>query len=160
MAEGGCEKFPDHWNPEFSWTIIVEYLSHRCPVDILVKRWVTVGILFPLFLLFSSWMFSFFIHSFLFKLNNLTDSTFYFLRIFLSYKSRKLILESELSTNLNPSDSCGCAPNDGSFPKASDPTCESVRRQEVMKVFVVSNSIYTLSNHYSLLLLLLTFSKF
>ena len=23
MAEGGCEKFPDHWNPEFFWAIIV-----------------------------------------------------------------------------------------------------------------------------------------
>ena len=46
MAEGGCEKFPDHWNAEFFWTIIVEYISHRCPVDILVKRWVTVRILF------------------------------------------------------------------------------------------------------------------
>ena len=38
MAEGGCEKFPDHWNAEFFWTVIVEYISHRCPVDILVKR--------------------------------------------------------------------------------------------------------------------------
>ena len=53
--------------------------------------------------------------------------------IFLSYESRKLILESELSANPNPSDSCGCAPSDGSFPKASDPTCEFVRRQEVFK---------------------------
>ena len=135
MTEGGCEKFPDHWNPEFFWTVIVEYLSQGCPVDILVKRWVTVGILFPLFLLFSSWMFSFFIYLFIFffKLNNITDSTFVFLRIFLSYKSRKLILESELSTNPNPSDSCGCAPSDGSFPKTSDPTCEFVRRWEVFK---------------------------
>ena len=46
MAEGGCEKFPDHWNAEFFWTVIVEYISHRHPVDILVKRWVTVRILF------------------------------------------------------------------------------------------------------------------
>ena len=38
MAEGGCEKFPDHWNPEFFWTVIVGYISHRHPVDILVKR--------------------------------------------------------------------------------------------------------------------------
>ena len=47
MAEGGCEKFPDHWNPEFFWTVIVEYLSHGHPVDILVKRWVIIRILFP-----------------------------------------------------------------------------------------------------------------
>ena len=45
MAEGGCEKFPDHWNAEFIWTIIVEYISHGHPVDILVKRWVTIRIL-------------------------------------------------------------------------------------------------------------------
>ena len=46
MAEGGCEKFPGHWNTEFFWTIIVEYISHGRPVGILVKRWVTVRILF------------------------------------------------------------------------------------------------------------------
>ena len=46
MAEGGCEKFPDHWNPEFFWTIIVEYISHGRSVDILIKRWVIVRILF------------------------------------------------------------------------------------------------------------------
>ena len=49
MAEGGCEKFPDHWNTEFLWTVIVEYISHRRPVDILVKRWVMVIILFFFF---------------------------------------------------------------------------------------------------------------
>ena len=67
MAEGSCEKFPDHWDPEFFWTIIVDYISHRHPIDILVKRWVTVEIFpffcFPfLFLLLSE----LFIHSFLF----------------------------------------------------------------------------------------------
>ena len=46
MAEGGCEKFPDHWNAEFFWTVIVEYISHGHPVDILVKKWVIVTILF------------------------------------------------------------------------------------------------------------------
>ena len=46
MAEGGCEKFPDHWSAEFFWTIIVEYISHGHPVDILIKRWVIVIILF------------------------------------------------------------------------------------------------------------------
>ena len=45
MAEGGCEKFPDHWNTEFFWAVIVEYISHRHLVDILVKRWVIVIIL-------------------------------------------------------------------------------------------------------------------
>ena len=46
MAEGGCEKFPDHWNAEFFWTVIVEYISHGHPLDILVKRWVTARIFF------------------------------------------------------------------------------------------------------------------
>ena len=129
MAEGGLEKFPDHWNLEFFWTVIVEYLSHGCPVDILVKGWVTMGILFPFFLVFKLDVFS--LCSFISFISFFF--TFYFLRIFLSYKSRKLILESELSTNPNLSDSCGCAPSDGSFPKASDPTCEFVRRWEVFK---------------------------
>ena len=53
MAEGGCEKFPDHWNAEFFWTIIVEYISHGHLVDILVKRWVTIRILFPFSLHFQ-----------------------------------------------------------------------------------------------------------
>ena len=52
MAEGGCENFPDHWNPEFFWTVIVEYISHGHPVDILVKRWVIVRILFTFSLYF------------------------------------------------------------------------------------------------------------
>ena len=52
MAEGGCEKFPDHWNVEFFWTVIVEYISHRCPVDILVKRWVMIILLFSFSLCF------------------------------------------------------------------------------------------------------------
>ena len=132
MAEGGCEKFPDHWNLEFFWTVFVEYLSHRHPVDILVKRCVTVGILFPFSFCFQVGCFHSLFLLFL-KLNNLTDSTFVFLRIFLSYESRRLILESELSANPNPSDLCRCAPSDRSFPKASDPTCEFVRRWEVFK---------------------------
>ena len=55
MAEGGCEKFPDHWNAEFFWTVIVEYISHGHPVDILVKRWIIVIILF-FFSSFSNYM--------------------------------------------------------------------------------------------------------
>ena len=121
MAEDGREKFPDHWNPEFFWTIIVEYISHGHPVDVLIKRWVILGILFHVLLFF--------------KLINFTNYTLILLifRIFLSYELRKLTLESELSANPNPSNSCGCAPSDGSFPRASDPTCEFVRRREVFK---------------------------
>ena len=53
MAEGGCEKFPDHWNAEIFWTIIVEYISHGHPVDILVKRSVTVIVFFSFSLHFQ-----------------------------------------------------------------------------------------------------------
>ena len=49
MAEGGCEKFPDHWNTEFFWTVIMEYISHGHPVDILIKRWVMIILLFFFF---------------------------------------------------------------------------------------------------------------
>ena len=134
MAEGGCEKFPDHWNLEFFWTVIVEYLSHGHPVDTLVKRWVTDGILLPLPFCFQVGCCYSLFPPFC-VLNNLTVSTFvlFIFRIFLSYESRKLILESELSSNPNPSNSCGCAPSDRSFPKASNPTCEFVRRREVFK---------------------------
>ena len=52
MAEGGCEKSPDHWNTEFFWTVIVEYISHGHPVDTPTKRWVTIRFLFFFFFLF------------------------------------------------------------------------------------------------------------
>ena len=126
MAEGGCEKFPDHWNTEFFSTVIVEYISHGCPVDILIKRWVMTTLLF-------SFSFFVFIIVFFFFYNWIFNMSISLFRIFLSYKSRKLALESELSTNPNVSNSCGCAPSDGPFPRASDPTCEFVRRREVFK---------------------------
>ena len=38
MAEGGIlEKFPDSWDPQYLWTVVVEYLSNDHPVDILIK---------------------------------------------------------------------------------------------------------------------------
>ena len=52
MAEGGCEKFPNHWNTEFFWTVIMEYISHGHPVDILIKRWVMIIPLFSFSLCF------------------------------------------------------------------------------------------------------------
>ena len=43
FSMAGCdEKFPDDWELEFFWTIIVEYISHDRPVDVLVKRFVTL----------------------------------------------------------------------------------------------------------------------
>ena len=41
MAEGGIlEKFPDSWDPQYLWSVVVEYLSNDHPVDILIKRFV------------------------------------------------------------------------------------------------------------------------
>ena len=39
MAEGGIlEKFPDSWELQYLWTVVVEYLLNDHPVDILIKR--------------------------------------------------------------------------------------------------------------------------
>ena len=39
MAEGGIlEKFQDSWDPQYLWSVVVEYLSNDHPVDILIKR--------------------------------------------------------------------------------------------------------------------------
>ena len=39
MTEGGIlEKFPDSWDPQYLWSVFVEYLSNDHPVDILIKR--------------------------------------------------------------------------------------------------------------------------
>ena len=39
MAEGGIlEKFPDSWDPQYLWSVFVEYLSNDHPVNILIKR--------------------------------------------------------------------------------------------------------------------------
>ena len=36
MAEGGI--FPDSWDPQYLWTVVVEYLLNDHPIDILIKR--------------------------------------------------------------------------------------------------------------------------
>ena len=39
MVEGGIlEKFPDSWDPQYLWTVFVEYLLNDHPVDIPIKR--------------------------------------------------------------------------------------------------------------------------
>ena len=39
MAKGGIlEKFPDSWDLQYLWTVVVEYLSNDHPIDILIKR--------------------------------------------------------------------------------------------------------------------------
>ena len=61
MAEGGIiEKFPDSWDPQYLWTVVVEYLSDNHPVDILIKRLVFLPsfsylLSFVLFLMFLIW---------------------------------------------------------------------------------------------------------
>ena len=65
MAEGRCEKFPDHWNVEFFWTVIVEYISRGCPVDILIKRWVVIILLFSFSSSFSNYIAFFFFFKYL-----------------------------------------------------------------------------------------------
>ena len=38
MAEGGIlEKFPNSWDLQYLWTVVVEYLSNDHPIDILIK---------------------------------------------------------------------------------------------------------------------------
>ena len=78
-----------------------------------------------------------------FKMNQLyffnTPPTFlfiFFTRIFLSYQSRQVNLETKLESKLESVDSCGCLISDGSFPGASDPYCPFIRRKEVFQFLV------------------------
>ena len=64
MAEGGCEKFPDHWNPEFFWTVIVEYLPWTSSRHSCQKVGYSQNFSFLFFLFF--------------ELNDLTFNTFHF----------------------------------------------------------------------------------
>ena len=57
-------------------------------------------------------------------------------RIFLSYQSQQALLETELGSTLELSDTCGCPPSDGSHPKASDPHCPYIRRREIVQFLV------------------------
>ena len=55
MAEGGIiEKFPDSWDPQYLWSVVVEYLSDNHPMDILIKRLVLTISLKLLFHIFDS----------------------------------------------------------------------------------------------------------
>ena len=61
MAEGGIiEKFQDSWDPQYLWTVVVEYLLDNHPVDILIKRLVLLPSFshlfsFVSFLIFLIW---------------------------------------------------------------------------------------------------------
>ena len=55
MVEGGIiEKFPDSWDPQYLWSVVVEYLLDNYPMDILIKRLVLTISLKLLFKIFGS----------------------------------------------------------------------------------------------------------
>ena len=128
MAEGGnAEKFPDEWDLQFLGNTIISQLSSGIPPDFLIKRYV----LSTLFYYNDSILLLKFQSSFIHKV--FVNFSF---RIFLSYQSRQALLETELGSTLELSNSCGCPPSDGSYPGASDPHCPFVRRKELTQLFV------------------------
>ena len=57
-------------------------------------------------------------------------------RIFLSYQSRQILLETELGSSSEPANICGCPSSDGSNLGASDPHCPFVRKRELIQLFL------------------------
>ena len=146
MAEGGCEKFQTI-GTQNSFGLS---LRNTFPMDIQWTFLSKVG--YDHTSLFLSLFVFIIIFEFL-SLNFLI-SQFLFFRIFLSYKSRKLVLESELSINPNLSDSCRCAPVTD-LSRASDPTGEFVRRWEVFKfLWLVFQCYFILLSIFFICLLL------
>ena len=128
MAEGGnAEKFPDEWDLQFLGNTMISQLSCGIPPDFLIKRYV----LSTLFYYNDSILLLKFQISFIHKV--FVNFSF---RIFLSYQSRQALLETELGSTLELSNSCGCPPSDGSYPGASDPHCPFIRRRELTQLFV------------------------
>ena len=128
MAEGGnAEKFPDEWDLQFLGNTIISQLSSGIPPDFLIKRYV----LFTLYYYNDSIL----LLKFQISLIQKVFVNFSF-RIFLSYQSRQALLETELGSTLDFSNSCGCPPSDGSYPGASDPHCPFIRRRELPQFFV------------------------
>ena len=102
MAEGGnVEKFPDEWDLQFLGNTIISQLSSGIPSDFLIKRYV----LFTLFYYNDSIL----LLKFQISLIQKVFVNFSF-RIFLSYQSRQALLETELGSTLDFSNSCGCPP--------------------------------------------------
>ena len=100
MAEGGnAEKFPDEWDLQFLGNTIISQLSSGIPPDFLIKRYV----LFTLYHYNDSIL----LLKFQISLIQKVFANFSF-RIFLSYQSRKALLETELGSTLDFSNSCGC----------------------------------------------------
>ena len=128
MVEGGnAEKFPDEWDLQFLGNTMISQLSSGIPPDFLIKRYV----LSTLFYYNDSILLLKFQISFIHKV--FVNFSF---RIFLSYQSRQALLETELGSTLELSNSCSCPPSDGSYPGASDPHCPFIRRRELTQLFV------------------------
>ena len=128
MAEGGnAEKFPDEWDLQFLGNTIISQLSSGIPPDFLIKRYVFSTLFYYNdSILLLKFQISF-IHKVFVKFS---------FRIFLSYQSRQALLETELGSTLEFSNSCGCPPSDGSYPGAFDPHCPFIRRRELTQLFV------------------------
>ena len=123
MAErGNAEKFPDEWDLQFLGNTIISQLYSGIPPDFRIKRYV----LSTLFYYNDSILLLKFQISFIHKV--FVNFSF---RIFLSYQSRQALLETELGSTLELSNSCGCPPSDG-----SDPHCPFIRRRELTQLFV------------------------
>ena len=128
MAEGGnAEKFPDEWDLQFLGNTIISQLSSGIPPDFLIKRYVFS----TLFYYNDSILLLKFLISFIRKV--LVKFSF---RIFFCYQSRQTLLETELGSTLEFSNSCGCPPSDGSYPGAFDPHCPFIRRRGLTQLFV------------------------
>ena len=130
MVEGGnAEKFPDEWDIQFLGNMVASQLASGTPIDFLIKRYVFFFKLYFIFIAQSHyWSFQS-----LFKCKFLNNFSF---RIFLSYQSRRALLETELGSTLELTDTCGCPPSDGSYPGASDPHCPYIRRREIVQFLV------------------------
>ena len=68
-------------------------------------------------------------------LNSLSVVTFGF-RIFLSYQSRRILLETELGSSSELGNTCGCPSSDGFNPGTSDPHCPFIRKRELAQLFL------------------------
>ena len=125
MAEGGrAEKFPDEWDLQLLGATIISELSSGVPLDFLVQRYT--------FLILSYFTGSILTLEFEFTMLLLIFD----FRIFLSYQSRLVLLETELGSSLEPVNTCGCPSSDGSNLGASDPHCPFIRRRELIQLFL------------------------
>ena len=125
MAEGGrAEKFPDEWDLQLLGATIISELSSGVPLDFLVQRYT--------FLILSYFTGSILTLEFEFTIFLLIFD----FRIFLSYQSGLVLLETELGSSSEPVNTCGCPSSDGSNLGASDPYCPFIRRRELIQLFL------------------------